>query len=268
MSFRSLFAIISLITISAGESHFFEGVTEPYQSATISSVLAGRVSKVLKHEGSYVKRGRTILSLEKKEEELRVSRAKLIAKSKATLSSAKFRLDNAKHDYNATKELFEKTGSVSEEELSEKKLVYQIAEAEHTKLEMIEQKEELEYRMEVSNLENHVIRAPFSGTVVKLNREVGESCEALEPLIYLVNVSKCRFVTYIDPTSGYLPTEKDTVSLEIEGGKGTIKRNGIIEFVSPVVDPASGLQRVKIVVNNRDGEIRPGVSGMMISRGK
>ena len=36
---------------------------------------------------------------------------------------------------------------------------------------------------------------------------------------------------------------------------------GKIVFISPVVDPASGLQKVKVLFDNAEGKIRPGVSG-------
>ena len=37
-----------------------------------------------------------------------------------------------------------------------------------------------------------------------------------------------------------------------------------IEFISPVVDPASNLREVKVVFRNPDGKIQPGVNGEMI----
>ena len=37
-----------------------------------------------------------------------------------------------------------------------------------------------------------------------------------------------------------------------------------ITLMTAVVDPASGLQKVKALFDNRDGKVRPGVAGRML----
>jgi multidrug efflux pump subunit AcrA (membrane-fusion protein) len=54
------------------------------------------------------------------------------------------------------------------------------------------------------------------------------------------------------------------VKLEIESGSSALSVEGRVDFVSPVVDPASGLLKVKVLFENREGKIRPGVAGVMI----
>ena len=44
----------------------------------------------------------------------------------------------------------------------------------------------------------------------------------------------------------------------------TIKLKGKIVFLSPVVDPASGLQKVRVLFDNTEGQVRPGVAGKML----
>jgi multidrug efflux pump subunit AcrA (membrane-fusion protein) len=53
------------------------------------------------------------------------------------------------------------------------------------------------------------------------------------------------------------------VTLSIPQGNETDTLNGKISFISPVVDPASGLQEVKALFDNPDNRIRPGVAGHM-----
>ena len=54
------------------------------------------------------------------------------------------------------------------------------------------------------------------------------------------------------------------VELEIPVGSVVMQKKGRIIFVSPVVDPASGLLTVKAEFENPDGAVRPGVAGSMI----
>ena len=43
-----------------------------------------------------------------------------------------------------------------------------------------------------------------------------------------------------------------------------IRIAGTVVFVSPVVDPASGLLEVKAEFDNKEGEVRPGIAGVML----
>jgi len=52
--------------------------------------------------------------------------------------------------------------------------------------------------------------------------------------------------------------------MEIPVGSKTIQKKGTVLFISPVVDSASGLLKVKIEFKNPDGSVRPGVAGSMI----
>jgi multidrug efflux pump subunit AcrA (membrane-fusion protein) len=55
--------------------------------------------------------------------------------------------------------------------------------------------------------------------------------------------------------------EELTIEMSAPGGPVTL--NGTVVFVSPVVDPASGLMRLKVRFRNADGRVRPGVAGML-----
>jgi hypothetical protein len=39
-----------------------------------------------------------------------------------------------------------------------------------------------------------------------------------------------------------------------------------VELVSPVVDPASGLVEIKVLFDNLEGRIRPGLSGTFLGK--
>jgi hypothetical protein len=44
----------------------------------------------------------------------------------------------------------------------------------------------------------------------------------------------------------------------VSTGAGTNSVEGVVEFVSPVIDGASGLRRVKLLLDNRGGQVVPG----------
>ncbi len=266
---KKLLVVISSFMIfipvyTFAQSQSSPGITEPYRQSTVSASLAGKISSIRKKEGEYVKKGATIVELEKAVEALEVERRKLIAESKIELKSAEYQVKTLKLDYEATKKLFETTKSVSEEELWKKELEYKLAEAEHERLTTVEKKEEIEYKIARAQLGKRYVSAPFSGVVVKIHLKIGESCNALEPLVRIVDVHKCRFVTYVEASSSHGLSKNMNVALKIDGGKSPINIQGKVVFVSPVVDPSSGLREVKVVFDNPGGKVKPGISGTMI----
>jgi len=98
--------------------------------------------------------------------------------------------------------------------------------------------------------------------------DVGEACQAQQALVRLVDTRKCYFICNVEAKAGYSLKVGQAIKLEIEAGDRMENFSGTVFFVSPVVDPASGLMRVKIVFENPEGKIRPGVAGRMLLQEK
>ena len=240
------------------------GITEPVKDVTLSLDVEGRIAKLNVKEGQTVKKNQVILSLDTTLEVLEVRRRKLVWESKAEIEAAEAKVKLLKTQVASTEELFHATGSVSKEELEEKQLEYDLAVAEYKQLQITEAREKMEYSIAMENLNRRRLRAPFAGVVIKSFLDEGENCEAREPLIRLVDPTRCRFITNIEEAFGRKMRKGQAVELEIRAGAGYVSLPGEIEFASPVVDPASGLLEIKAVFANTDGSIRPGVDGRII----
>jgi RND family efflux transporter MFP subunit len=251
------------LPVSAGETSSFRGITEPLNDATVSATVAGRVARILKKEGEFVRRGEPIVELEKEEQELEVGRRRLVAESKVELESAAHQAQTLEKDYTATKELFQTTQSVSEEELWKRELEFKMATAERDRLATQEAREELEAKIAAAQLKERVISAPFDGVVVKIHVQVGESTSLQEPLVRVADVRQCRFITYVEAASGPAIKAGMKVSLRLEAPQTTVQKTGVVEYASPVVDPSSGLREIKVLFDNAQGDVQPGVAGGM-----
>jgi RND family efflux transporter MFP subunit len=214
------------------------GITEPVCDVTLSASVSGIVNAWRFKEGDFVKEGEAIIELDKKLEELEAERRRLV-------------MANRKTDYTAVQTLFEKSSiSVKKEELEKAETEYRIAVTEHN--------------MASEQVIRRSVYAPCSGFIVELMRDVGEACQPYQPLIRLVDTRQCYFVSNIEASlAGRLRLDQ-AVQLEIESTAGAAPLTGKIVFLSPVVDPASGLQKVKVLFDNADGRIRPGVAGKML----
>lgn len=260
-------AVLALVESPArGAAASVRGITEPVQHATLSARVPGVIRAIRVREGGRVAAGDVILELDREQEELEVSRRKLVWESRAELDSAADRVATFKTDLDATRRLFEQSQSVSRDELEKKELEYKLAVAEHARLKVAEERERIEYDMAVEQLARRSILSPIDGTVTKIYLEVGESCEPNTPMADVVDASRFHFLAGVDAETGrrlspgarvlFIPEDGDEHGIE-----------GDILFVSPVLDPASGLQSMKAVFENGNGAVRPGAAGRIVLPG-
>jgi multidrug efflux pump subunit AcrA (membrane-fusion protein) len=193
-----------------------------------------------------------------------VAMTKLIYENKADLFSAKIKKEIYEKDYLATKKLFETSTSVSEEHVWEKELQYKSALSDYEKILMIEEKEKLEFEVAVIQLEKRILRTPYDGEIVRIHKNISENAQALEDLVDIADVSFCRMTVYIAVAKAASLKKNQEVRLKLNGAKQKRFRKGSIEFISPIVDRSSMLRTVKIIFNNEDKSIEPGVTGEMI----
>lgn len=223
---------------AAAESQWVNGITEAINDVVLSSSLPGIVGSRPVREGDIVKAGQPIIELDRKLEELEEKRRKHM-------------VDLRKTDLERTRSLFEKNSvSVSRDEMDKKIAEHAVA--------------QVEYELAREALTRRQIVAPFNGMITALTLDVGEACQAQQPLVRLVDITKCYFIANVEARAGSSLKVGQTVPLEIEAGKEAVKMSGTVFFVSPVVDPASGLLRVKILFENPEGKVRPGVAGKMM----
>jgi RND family efflux transporter MFP subunit len=237
----TLAALISLTlrlaTSAAENTTWVSGITEAVDDATLSSSVIGIIRSRPFQEGARVHKGDVILALDNRLEELEVVRKRLIR-------------DHAKSELDRAKALADKSDvSITKEELDKKRAEYEVASAD--------------YDFAQEQLDRRKILAPFDGIISEYHLKPGEGCQALQPLVRIVDPRRCHLVVYVDAQIGIHLKQGDDAQLEIESGRTMAPFRGQIDFVSPVADPASGLMKAKIVFEN-DGKIRPGVAGRML----
>jgi RND family efflux transporter MFP subunit len=239
-------------------------ITEPIYDVTVGAPVAGTISTIYLREGDRVERDQRILEQEKQSDALEVKRRKLIAESKVEVIAAKERAAVMKMVFDSALELYNSTQSVSREELKKSELDYLLAQAEYMKLEVGEEREQIEYEMAAENLNKRTLKSPLRGIITKLYLEEGESCDQHQPLVDIADTSKCRMVCNVEENIGRTLRKGATIEVAVNVGSDTVKKEGRIVYVSPVIDSASNLMEVKVELDNDNAAIRPGVSGSML----
>lgn len=231
---------LGLCVVSSGagaESRFAAGITEPIADVMLSSSVPGIVSVWKFKEGEFVKENDVIIELDNRLEELEVERRKAV-------------LDNRKSELESLRTLSAKSSiSVKKEDLDKAETDFRIARAE--------------LEMAVEQLNRRRVVTPCAGSIVEIGRDPGEACQAYQPLIRVVDTRRCYFVCNVEAKVAGRFTLGQSVKLEIESAVTPLAIEGKISYLSPVVDPASGLQKIKALFDNPDGKIRPGIAGKL-----
>lgn len=261
--FLSSAAVVLADSRSAAAPTRVPGITEPVHDSLLSSPVAGAVHAIHFKEGDLVEAGAVILELDKALEELEVKRRQSVYESRAELEAAEHRASVLQLDYESTKRLFEKSKSVSKDEVDKRELEFKLAVGERERLTAAKERERIELDIARQQLAYRQIVAPFAGVITDLRVDLGVSCEPRQPVVRLVELKKIYFVADVTPalTSNLKPGRE--ARLQIETGSGQREVLGTVEYLAPVVDPGSGLRRVKLIFDNPGAEIAPGAVGRL-----
>ena len=237
--FVSLLILLALgvdSPLSAADRKACTGITEPVFDVALSFAVPGIVAACKFKEGDFVQANDIILELDERLEELEVDRRRLV-------------MENRKADWESTETVAKKSASISRDELLKKEADYKVAAAE--------------YEMAMEQLRRRRLLAPAAGAITELHVRLGEACTAYQPVLRLVDTRHCYFISDVDANLSAQLKLNEAVELEIDNAGAPIKVRGTIVFISPVVDSASGLQKVKAVFDNADGRVRPGLAGKL-----
>jgi RND family efflux transporter MFP subunit len=215
----------------------FTGIIEPNRDAVLTAPVEGIIHAIHFQAGDTVPEGAVLLELDKRLEEIELRRRTIVAQQ-------------LEEELVRTRELFERTKSVSREQLREKESAHQIARAE---LELAQEQ-----------LNRRLVRAPFSGRVADLfELDPGEGCQVQTPLVRLVDATICRLVVNVPPRQAADLEPGDPLTIIVGRSDGARELPGRVSFVSPVVDPASGLLKLKVEFDNTKERVFPGITATL-----
>jgi len=258
-----LILLLSCPHFSAAEQVGISGLTEPVQDSNLGLSITGRVTAIKVAEGEKVKKGQLLLQLDQELEQLEVQRRKLLWDSKVELESVSRQVKTLQNHLHSSRDLYQTTGSIPREELENKELEYDFAVAELNRLKIAEQREKIEYNTARQQLAKRNLYAPFAGQITEVMSGVGENCDIDTPLLRLVDNSHGYFVANVEQEISTSLAVGQQVQLQFQGGADPVTTAATIVFISPLIDPASGLRKVKAKFDNQEQTIVPGVAGMM-----
>ena len=225
------------------------------RQSVVSSRIQGRISRLLVEEGSVVKEGDVLATLD--DEDMVAA----IAKAKADIEYAKADLAEAQRQERLQEDLY-RSKVVSQDALDAAKAKVNLAAA------AIDQ-DKANLQVQEANLDFTTIRAPFSGVVVKKMTEAGESVAPIPPGVN-ISTSSGAIVAIADMNS--LEAEVDVNESNVEelrqGQPADIAvqaipdhtYKGVLRQVIPTADRTKATVTVKVSILDKDKYLRPEMS--------
>lgn len=208
-----------------------QGLVLPYLEVTVSSPVQSHVEEHLFREGDPVEEGDLLTRLFSRIEQLEAERASVV-------------LEKREFDFQGAQDLF-RDELISEDEALASRIEKDLA--------------NLQYEIAREQVALREVRSPISGIVVERLVEEGESVRASDPLFVVVDIDRVYIQVFVE--AGELrvlhPGQKVNVQFPVLDLAET--KTGVIDFIDPRVDPASGLLRVRILVENPERKIKVGV---------
>lgn len=109
------------------------------------------------------------------------------------------------------------------------------------------------------SLRKHTITAPTDGVVVSVEHHAGEWVEPGTLMATIVNLERLRVEGFVDATASTAVKIGDRAQVEVQYDEQIKHFDGRVVFVSPDVNSVSDLVRVFVDVDNRKGQLRPGL---------
>lgn len=259
------FIVVLTTTLLCGanrvERRTLEGFAEPYHTIDIAAPESGIVQEVRVELGQAVKKGDILAVLDDDVLKASLEIAQLKAKSTAAIDAAKAEFELRQQKFLALTEL-NRTGSGSREEFARAKADVELAQAKQKAAEETLGADRLEVKRIEAQLQRRTIRSSINGVVTDLLHEEGEFVSSSEPKLFtVVRLDRLRVKFYV-PADQTLKLSK---GLSVLVQAATDKpQSAEVEFVSPVTHAESGLVRVDVIIDNRDGRLRSGQRWLLI----
>ena len=241
----------------------YPGLLQPLHDVTLSSGVGGVVASRRVRPGSQVRAGQVLMVLDDRLQSVEAERRRVILDDTSELKATEERLRISRGLYEDAKKVFEKTGSISRDELARLEAEYLATQGRLEQLQAQKKRERLEQQGAQQEQQMRQLVAPVAGVVTKVDIEPGEFAKAGEPLVRLVDASTLVFKANLPMAAVGNLKPGAVVPVLVEDGAQVARVVARLTFVSPVADAASGLVEVRARIANPHNRLRAGSKALL-----
>lgn len=253
--------------VLSAKANEWVGLAFPLADVQVSASVAGLVQVINVRPGHVVKSGDILLELDRAAQQIEVRRRLILLDDDSELQTARQRL-RALQDLLEMTEAVARTGqSVSKEELIKARIEKLVAEGRVQQLVAQKARERIEYEQAQLELFQRTVRAPMAGVIVDVPVDVGEWAKPGDVMVRLADISQVELRLNLPQAAATRLGLGSKVAARFEAAASQLQAMGVVSFVSPLADSASGLVDVRIRFDNPKGQIRPGAKAVIRGMG-
>lgn len=242
-------AALCISQVRPAATEGIEAVSRPSKDVTLSFVRAGRIEDIAVAEGDRVRRGQLLVEQDSAAERARLEALKIQAENTTSIRAAEARLQQRRVDLQELKQAAEK-GAASKLEVDQARLDVTIAELSVELAKLEQQQYQSQYEQQRLLVERMRLQSPVDGTVEDIHVETGESVNALEEVVRVVNINPLRIDAPVPLAMSARLEPGGELIVRFTDGE---ERSGRILNIAAVADAASETRRVRIEVDNPAG---------------
>ncbi len=242
--------LVMLVGAGVAGAAGIEAVTKPSKDVTLSFVRAGRIAKIQVKEGQRVKADTLLVKQDDKAEQAQLAQLKAQADSVVRIDASKAQLEQKKADYEKMQIAFRKKVA-SKLEVEHARLDVTIAELSLKLQEFEHAQSRRKYEEAMLQLDRMTIRSPIAGKVERVHVEVGESVDALQDVIRVVNIDPLWIEVPVPLGRARKLAVGDDAGVSAEGGGA--RADGTVMHIASVADAASDTLMVRVQAPNPTG---------------
>lgn len=217
------------------------GVVKPRRSVTLGATFDARLYELVAEEGQRVRQGDIIARLDDRAAAAAMALAQLEANQTARITRAQLVLDQAERVLGRTKTARAR-GAATDEELTTRFSEVAMARADLAEANELKTAAAFRLREAAVQVERHLIRAPFDGTVMQLAAEAGAIVKSGDPIAVLSDVDRVAVDLFLPAkTAGSIaPGQMYALRLHDPVERVLWAR---ARYVEPRIEPTSGTMR-------------------------
>jgi RND family efflux transporter MFP subunit len=225
------------------QTYSVEGLVEATRQSTVSAQISGRIKEINFDVGSRVSKGQVILRIDERET------AQALASSNAQVLQAQATLQNAKSNFERSKQLFEQK-FISQSALDKAQADYQVARAQAAASEAGAGQASLAHGYSA-------VVAPYSGVVAARLVEVGEMVTPGKPMMVGFDPAEMRVVVSVPQYKLSEIGLHPKVMVEVPSLKLWV--NAASTIVQPLADARTHSTQVRVYLPKDEPGVYPGM---------
>ena len=256
-----LLAIVLLnMTIYAGTEQGIRAFTKPCADVTLAFVQPGSIAKVNYKEGDSVHVNDVLVQQDDSVEQIKLEQLKAEAEDETTIEHAEMTLQQRGIDVKRLEEAGSAVTTPTEVEYA--KLNQQISELQLHVAKFQHEQAIRKYEEAKKQIERMSLKSPIDGIIETIDKEPGESVNALEDVIRIVRIDPLWIDVSVPVTQTANLRYGGSATVEFPETKKMIEEGKII-FIAAVGDAGSDTLTVRVQVPNKSN--RPAGENVLVS---